>query len=103
MPKSTDFDESRLMEACKAVLAQKKPQIAKIAREYLVSRTTLTNRIKKAQQPPTYRESCKSVPESHQEKALTAWIVVFRCRPDRRKPKTWKCHIQMRHLRQEVH
>jgi hypothetical protein len=75
MPKSTDFDESRLMKACKTVLAQKKPQIAKIAREYGVSRTTLTNRVKNARPPPTYRESLKNAFEGYQEKALTTWIV----------------------------
>ena len=75
MTKSAKFDESRLTEACQKALAQKKPQIAKIAREFGIPRTTLTDRVKKAQQPPTYRESLRNALEGYQEKALTTWIV----------------------------
>lgn len=34
MPKSSDFNDSRIADACKAVLSQKKPNTAKIAREF---------------------------------------------------------------------
>jgi hypothetical protein len=34
MPKSPNFDESRIAKAFAAVRAQKKPNIAKIAREF---------------------------------------------------------------------
>jgi hypothetical protein len=75
MPKYSDFDESRLAEACKAVLSQKKPKIAKIAREFGVSRTTLSDRVKKARSPITPTKSLKNVLQPHQEKALINWIV----------------------------
>jgi transposase-like protein len=78
MPKNADFDESRLQEACKAVLAQKRPKIAQIAREFGVSRTTLSTRVKKARSPFTTPESAKNALTAYQEKALTAWIANMR-------------------------
>lgn len=75
MPKDLDFDESRMAEACKAVLSQKKPKIAKIARQFGVSRTTLNDRVKKAKSPITPTKSLKNLLEPHQEKALVNWIV----------------------------
>jgi hypothetical protein len=51
MPKSADFDESRLNEACKIALDQKKPKIAKIARDFRVDRKTLTRRINTIKNP----------------------------------------------------
>ena len=75
MPKSAKFDESRLAEGCKAVLAQKKPKLAKIAREFGVSRTTLSDRVKKARSPTKPAKSLKNALEPYQEKALTDWIV----------------------------
>jgi transposase-like protein len=74
MPKHSNFDEDRLQEACKAVLHQKK-NIAKIAREFGVSRTTLADRVKKAQSPFSITESRKNALTLYQEKALIAWIV----------------------------
>jgi hypothetical protein len=75
MPKSLEFDADRLAEACKAVLAQKKPNIAKIAREFGVSRTSLTSRVKKAKTPTTPTQSACKALLPFQEKALVNWIV----------------------------
>jgi transposase-like protein len=74
MPKSSDFDESRLAEACTAVLSQKKSNIAKIAREFDVSRTTLSDRVKKARSRKKPTKSLKNALQPHQEKALINWI-----------------------------
>ena len=74
MPKSSDFDESRLAEACKEVLSQKKPNIAKIAREFSVNRTTLADRVKKGRSHKNPPKSLKNVLQPHQEKALIDWI-----------------------------
>ncbi|THC92501.1 hypothetical protein EYZ11_008039 [Aspergillus tanneri] len=71
MTKSADFDESRMAQACKLALAQKKPNIAKIARELGVSRTTLADRVKKAKSPPTPTTPLKNALSPYQEKALT--------------------------------
>jgi hypothetical protein len=75
MPKSLEFDADRLAEACKAALAQKKPNIAKIAREFGVSRTSLTSRVKKAKTPATPTPSACKALLPFQEKALVNWIV----------------------------
>jgi transposase-like protein len=75
MPKDLDFDESRIAEACKAVLSQKKPKIEKIARQFGVSRTTLNDRVKKAKSPITPTKSLKNLLEPHQETALVNWMV----------------------------
>ena len=79
MTKSVDFDKSRIAEACSLVLAQKKPNIAKNARELGVSRTTLADRVKKAKLPPTPTTPLKNALSPHQEKALTNWIVRMYC------------------------
>ena len=75
MPKSLEFDADRLAEACKAALAQKKPNIAKIAREFNVSRTSLSSRVKKAKTPTTPTQSGRNALLPYQEKALVNWIV----------------------------
>ena len=53
MPKSPEFNESHLLEAIATAKAQKKPNIAKIAREFNVSYTTLRSRLQKAKPPTT--------------------------------------------------
>ena len=75
MPKSSDFDESLLANACSVVLSQAKPNIAKIAREFGVSRKTLTRRVELAKSPITPTKSLKNLLEPYQEKALVSWIV----------------------------
>ena len=72
MPKKDNFDEARLAEAIKIALAQKKPNIAKIALEFDVSRTTLSDRVKKAITPTTPTESRRNALTSYQERALVA-------------------------------
>ncbi|OKP10447.1 hypothetical protein PENSUB_4129 [Penicillium subrubescens] len=51
MPKSADFDESRMAKALAVVMCQKKPNIAKIAREFDVVYSTLAGRVRKAGSP----------------------------------------------------
>jgi hypothetical protein len=47
MPKSADFDESYIAKAVAAVMREKKPNIAKIAREFDVVYLTLAGRVRK--------------------------------------------------------
>ena len=75
MPKSPEFNESHLLEAIATAKAQKKLNIAKIAREFNVSRTTLTSRVKKAKSPTTPTKSACKALQPYQEKALTNWIL----------------------------
>ncbi|KAJ5102872.1 transcriptional regulator family: Centromere protein B DNA-binding region [Penicillium argentinense] len=75
MPKSPNFDESRMAEAFAAAMAEKKPNLSRIAREFSVSYTTLTSRVKKAKSPITPTKSHKNALQPDQEKALTNWIV----------------------------
>lgn len=75
MPKSINFDESRIAEACQVVLSQKKPNITKIARQFGVDRKTLTRRVEMAKSPITPTKSLRNALEPHQEKALVNWIV----------------------------
>jgi hypothetical protein len=75
MPKSADFDEIRLAKAFAAAMSQKKPNIAKIAREFDVAYTTLTTRVKKAKSPIVPKESNRYTLRAYQETALIRWIV----------------------------
>ena len=59
MPKSPNFDESRMAKAFAAAMAKNQPNIAKIAREFNVSYTTLLSRVKKANSPTTTTKSEK--------------------------------------------
>jgi DDE superfamily endonuclease/Tc5 transposase DNA-binding domain len=74
MPKSADFDEIRMAKAFTAVMSQKKPNIAKIAREFDVTYSTLAARVKKAKSPIAPKESNRSALQSYQERALIKWI-----------------------------
>ena len=74
MPKAANFDELRLAKALAAVLREKKPNVAKIAREFDVNYSTLTNRVKKAKSPVTPKESDRYALRVYQEKALVRWI-----------------------------
>ena len=65
MPKSINFDESRIAEACKVVLSQKMPNITKIAREFGVDRKTLTRRVEIAKSPITPTKSLRNALELH--------------------------------------
>ncbi|KAJ5151516.1 transposase [Penicillium canariense] len=94
MPKHANFDESRLAEACTTALAQKRPNIANIAREFDVSRTTLSDRVKKAKAPTTPTESMKNALTSYQERALVAWIQQM-CK-DRQVGKMWAYRFMAR-------
>lgn len=79
MLKSPEFNEPRLLEAITTAKAQKKPNIAKIAREFNVSYTTLRSRMQKAKPPTTTPTmSNKSFLQPYQEKALINWIVQMR-------------------------
>jgi hypothetical protein len=78
MPKSPEFNESRLLEAIATAKAQKKPNYAKIAREFNVSCSTLKTRLQKAKAPTTPTISNKNLLKPWQEEALINWIVQMR-------------------------
>ncbi|KAF4236562.1 hypothetical protein CNMCM8980_009552 [Aspergillus fumigatiaffinis] len=78
MPKSSKINESYLLEACKAVQAQKKPNISKIAREYGVPYGTLRDRVKKHVHPRTANKPVNRALKGYQEEALIQWIVNLR-------------------------
>ena len=65
MPKSINFDESRLAEACQVALSYKKPNLTKIAREFSVDRKTLTRRVEMAKSPTTPTKSLRNALEPH--------------------------------------
>jgi transposase-like protein len=46
MPNQPEIPESRVIEACDAARAQKKPNLSKIAREYGVSYNVLRGRVR---------------------------------------------------------
>lgn len=71
MPKSPNFDESRMAEAFAAAMALEKPNLSKIARKFDVSYTTLVSRVKKAKSPITPTKVQNKALEPYQEKALT--------------------------------
>ena len=78
MPKTSNFDESRMIEACEAAQAKEKPNIALIAREYGVPRRTLQNRVRKGSQPRTARKPVNKALDGYQEEALIRWIAFMR-------------------------
>jgi transposase len=59
-------------------LKKKKKNIAKIAREFNVSPTTLRSRLKKAKTPATPTPSKRNALKPYQEKVLTNWIIQMR-------------------------
>jgi hypothetical protein len=63
MPKYSDFNESR----------KKEPKIGKIAREFGVKRTTLSDGVETARSPITATKSLKNILQPYQEKALVNW------------------------------
>lgn len=78
MPKSPEFNETCLLEAIAIAKTQKKPNIAKIAREFNVSYTTLRTRLQKVKSPTTPTMSNKNLLQPYQEKALINWIIQMR-------------------------
>jgi transposase-like protein len=71
MPKSPDFNESQMSKAFTTAITEKKPNIAKIARQFNVSPTTLRSRLKKAKTLVTPTPSKKNALQPYQETALT--------------------------------
>ena len=78
MPKTSKINESRMIEACNAVQAEEKLNIAKIAREYSVPYITLFNRVKKGTQARPTRKPVNKALEDYQEKALIRWATCMR-------------------------
>jgi hypothetical protein len=74
MPKVTKSAEDRMIEACEAARREKKPNISKIARQFGVSRQTLSNRVKNRHQPSTTRKPVNKALETYQEEALIRWL-----------------------------
>jgi ABC-type methionine transport system ATPase subunit len=70
MPKAPKIDESRVLEACEAAQREKKPNLAKIAREYDVSYEILRGRIRRGQQARSARIPKNKALDEYQEKAL---------------------------------
>ncbi len=75
MPRTEKPFESRINEACQAYQAAKKPNIAKIAREYGLARETLRDRVKNGTRPRTARKPVNYTLERYQEEALIQWII----------------------------
>ena len=95
MPKYSNFDESRLIEASKAALFQKKPNIAKIAREFGVTRTTLSDRVKNARSATRPTKCLKNILHPRQEKASVyqiAQMYSWNLPPTAAVIQAWKNH-----------
>ncbi|KAI3092914.1 hypothetical protein CBS147333_10169 [Penicillium roqueforti] len=78
MPKSASFNAERMEKAFAAAMREEKPNISKIAREFDVSRETLSKRVKKAKSPPIPKDSQRNALRAYQEKALINWIAKMR-------------------------
>ena len=63
-----------MIEACKAVNRENKGNISKIARQFGVSRRTLSNRVRNCHQASTTRKPVNKVLEPYQEEALIHWL-----------------------------
>jgi transposase-like protein len=56
MPKAAESSEDCITKACEAARREGEPNISKIARQFGVSRQTLSNRVKNRHQPSTTRK-----------------------------------------------
>ena len=74
MPKAAKSAEDCMIEACKAVNRENKGNISKIARQFGVSRRTLSNRVRNCHQASTTRKPVNKVLEPYQEEALMHWL-----------------------------
>lgn len=80
MPVSSKAPESRVIEACEAARAQKKPNLSQIARDYGVSYEVLRGRVRQGKQARTAQKPVNKALQEYQEKALTQWICDMRDR-----------------------
>lgn len=74
MPQSPEYNKALLDEAVATAQHRKDANIAKIAREFKVSPTSLRSRLKKAKSPATPTTSHRNALQPYQEKALITWI-----------------------------
>ena len=74
MPKAAKSGEDCMIEACEAVTRENKGNISKIARQFGVSRRTLSNRVRNCHQASTTRKPVNKALEPYQEKALIHWL-----------------------------
>lgn len=73
MPDSYETIESRILEACASIEGQKKPNIARLAREFDVPMQRLRNRLNGRQSRSTRCQPNKGLSEA-QERAVIQWI-----------------------------
>ncbi|THC88081.1 hypothetical protein EYZ11_012472 [Aspergillus tanneri] len=81
MPRSTGELEKRVLEACKAASKEKKPNLAKIAREYGVLYNTLRGHVYQGKQARNAHTPQNKALDKYQEKALVQWIASMRDLP----------------------
>jgi hypothetical protein len=77
-PKSSKICEERIIEACEAVRLEKKPNIAKIAREIGIPYRTLFGRVHDHKGPPTAQKPVNKTLDQYQETALVHWVAHMR-------------------------
>lgn len=70
MPNQLKIDESRVIEACEASRAEKKPNLSKIAREYGVPYSRLRGRVSLGYQAHSARTPINKALDEYQEEAL---------------------------------
>lgn len=75
MPNQSKIAERRVIEACEAAYAQKKPNLSLIAREYGVSYGVLRGRVRQGKQARTVQKPVNKALQEYQEEALTRWIL----------------------------
>lgn len=78
MPKASKINESRVIEACEAAYAQKKPNLSKIAREYGVPYETLRGRVRRGKQARSAQKPINKALNDYQEEALVQWVARMR-------------------------
>ena len=78
MPKSSENSDERVNEAYEAARLEKKPNIAKIAREYGVPYRTLHGRLNDQRKPRTARIPTNKALNQYQEAALIKWLTYMR-------------------------
>lgn len=74
MPRATKTDESRVIEACEVVRAQRKPNLSAFAREYGISYAVLYGRIHEGKTPYPGRKRTNMALCHTQEEALKDWV-----------------------------
>ena len=78
MPKALKIDKLRVIEACEAAYANKKPNLSKITQEYWVLYEILHGQFRQGKQARSAQKPINKALSDYQEEALIQWVIHMR-------------------------